>query len=62
VARTVEELDLDGTVFEKIFNIREDNFAKTLGDVEANGLFAEYMEQIEKVIDSVDMIGNGSAG
>jgi len=51
-------LNLDGTVFEKIFNIREDNFAKTLGEVEANGLFAEYMEQIEKVIDSVDAIGN----
>jgi hypothetical protein len=59
VARTSEELNLDGTVFEKIFNIREDNFAKTLGDVEANGLFAEYMEQIEKVIDSVDAIRNG---
>ena len=57
VAKTVDVLNLDGTVFEKIFNIREDNFAKTLGDVEANGLFAEYMEQIEKVIDSVDAIG-----
>ena len=59
VAKTVDVLNLDGTVFEKIFNIREDNFAKTLGDVEANGLFAEYMAQIEKVIDSVDAIGNG---
>lgn len=62
VAKTVDVLNLDGTVFEKIFNIREDNFAKTLGDVEANGLFAEYMEQIEKVIDSVDAIGKDRAG
>ena len=61
VAKTIEVLDLDGLVFERIFNIREDNFAKTLGDIEANELFAEYMEQVEKVIDSVDAIGKTSA-
>ena len=61
VAKTVEVLDLDGIVFERIFNIREDNFAKSLGDIEANELFAEYMEQIEKVIDSVDAIDKTSA-
>lgn len=57
VAITVEHLGLDGVVFEKIVNIRKDNFAGKLEDVEANQLFGEYMEQIEKVIDSVDTVG-----
>jgi len=57
VAITVERLGLDGAVFEKVFNIRENNFAGRLDDVEANRLFGEYMLQIEKVIDSVDAVG-----
>ena len=57
VALTVQTLGLDGAVFEKIFNIRENNFAGKLEEVEANALFGEYMEQIEKVIDSVDAVG-----
>ena len=57
VAITVEHLKLDGAVFEKIFNIRKNNFAATLDGVSANALFSEYMEQIEKVIDSVDKAG-----
>lgn len=57
VALTVEKLRLDGAVFEKIFNIREKNFAHALTERQANDLFAEYMEQIEKVIDSVDATG-----
>ena len=56
VAQTVRRLKLDGTVFEKIFNIRGKNFAGKLDEVEANQLFGDYMEQIEKVIDSVDAI------
>jgi hypothetical protein len=62
VAKTVEVLGLDGTVFERIFNIREDNFDKTLTDVEANELFAAYMEAIEKVIESVDSIEKKQTG
>lgn len=58
VALTVTTLGLNGIPFEKIFNIREDNFADTLGDAEANELFGEYMEEIERVIDSVDSSGN----
>jgi hypothetical protein len=58
VALTVQKLGLNGTAFEKIFNIREDNFATPLDAVGANNLFAEYMEQIERVIDSVDAVGN----
>jgi len=57
VAITIEHLKLDGGVFEKILNIRKNNFAETLDEVEANRLFGEYMEQIEKVIDSVDKVG-----
>jgi predicted nucleotidyltransferase len=56
-ALTVDRLGLDGTLFEKIFNIRKNNFADPLDEVAANRLFGEYMEQIEKVIDSVDKVG-----
>ena len=56
VALTVQELKLDGAVFEKIFNIRDNNFARKLDEVEANRLFGEYMEQIENVIESVDEV------
>ena len=60
VAMTVETLGLDGLTFEKIFNIRENNFAETLDEVTANRLFAEYMEQIERVIDAVDQMGRAA--
>lgn len=61
VALTINTLGLDGVVFEKIFNIRENNFAETLTEVKANELFGQYMEQIEKVIDSVDAVGKKEA-
>lgn len=54
VALTIQHLRLDGSLFEKIFNIRANNFAGKLDEVEANRLFGDYMEQIETVIDSVD--------
>jgi predicted nucleotidyltransferase len=57
VALTVDRLGLDGAVFEKIFNLREHNYAKALDEKQANGIFADYMIQIEKVIDSVDNVG-----
>lgn len=56
VALTVQHLGLNGIPFEKIFNIREDNFAKELDETGANALFGEYLEQIEMVINSVDSI------
>jgi len=56
VALTVERLELDGSVFERIFNIREGNYAGNLDEVTSNKLFAEYMGQIEKVIDAVDAV------
>lgn len=54
VALTAQHLKIDGAVFEKIFNIRENNFAKTLDETEANRLFADYMREIENVIAAVD--------
>jgi predicted nucleotidyltransferase len=57
VALTVEELKLDGNSFEKIFNIRENNFEKPLSEVSANELFTDYMAQIENVIAAVDRLG-----
>lgn len=57
VALTVQHLKMDGLPFEKIFNIRENNYSGKLDEVGANALFAEYMEQIENVIDSVDAVG-----
>lgn len=57
VALLVEKYGLDGATFEKIFNLRERNLALTLDEVGANRLFADYMEQIERVIDAVDQVG-----
>ncbi|MGE3466390.1 MAG: hypothetical protein AB7J13_05600 [Pyrinomonadaceae bacterium] len=57
VALTAQHFGIDGTPFEKIFNIRENNFTETLDEVKANRLFGEYMEQIEHVINAVDATG-----
>ncbi len=51
---TVRLLKLDATSFEKIFEIRKSS--NTLNEVSANQLFADYLEQIESVIDAVDKI------
>lgn len=56
VALAVQHLKIDGVPFEKIFNIRENNFEANLTERTANDLFAGYMEQIERVIDAVDAI------
>ena len=58
VASTASLLEIDGTPFEKIFNIRENNLTLKLDETSANALFGEYMEQIENVINAVDSIGN----
>lgn len=54
VALTAQHLKTDGSAFEKIFNIRENNFARTLDEREANLLFGDYMREIENVIAAVD--------
>lgn len=56
VALIAKELGIDGTPFEKIFNIRENNFTDSLDEKSANALFSQYMEQIENVIGAVDSI------
>ena len=56
VALTAENLKIDGNPFVKIFNIRENNFAGTLDEISANQLFADYLEQIENVIEAVDKL------
>jgi hypothetical protein len=57
-AMTAQHLKLDGKTFEKIFNIRENNFNHKLEDKEANELFGDYLKQIENVIDAVDALDN----
>jgi hypothetical protein len=57
VALTARHLEINGLPFEKIFNIRENNFTEALDEKAANALFGEYMEQIESVINAVDNIG-----
>ncbi|MEO6656410.1 MAG: nucleotidyltransferase domain-containing protein [Pyrinomonadaceae bacterium] len=57
VALTAQQLKIDGTPFEKIFNIRENKFTGKMDETSANALFGEYMEQIENVINAVDSIG-----
>ena len=54
---TAQQLDLDGLPFEKILNIRENNFTEKLDEKTANELFGQYLEQIENVIDAVDAVG-----
>ncbi len=56
VSLTAQHLGIDVTPFEKILNIRENNFTITLDETTANALFGEYMGQIEHVIDAVDSI------
>lgn len=51
---TVKSLDIDGSSFEKIFDIRENESSSRLDEVSANDLFADYLDQIENVIDAVD--------
>jgi hypothetical protein len=48
-------LKLDGSPFERIFELRTGDHA-TLTDGEANDLFAAYLAQIERVIEVVDKL------
>ncbi len=57
VALTAKKLNIDGTPFEKIFDIRENKFTGKFDEKSANELFGDYLEQIENVINAVDSIG-----
>src|ERR1700759_933168 len=56
VRATARLLALDGSVFERVLELREAGRDATLGDAEANELFAEYIAQVERVIESVDKL------
>ncbi len=51
----VRNLQLDGTPFERIFELRAGK-GPALTEVEANNLFSAYMTEIERVIEAVDRI------
>lgn len=57
VRATVRLLGLDGTPFEKIFELRATT-RSTLAETEANSLFSAYLAQIDRVIEAVDRIEN----
>jgi hypothetical protein len=64
VRATVKLLGLGGEVFERIFALRIDAGADefALSEREANSLFADYMLQIERVIEVVDRLPTQGAG
>jgi hypothetical protein len=64
VRATVQLLGLNGEVFERIFALRADAGADelALSEREANSLFADYMLQIERVIEVVDSLPPQAAG
>jgi predicted nucleotidyltransferase len=55
VRTAVRALGLDVTPFERIFDLRKRK-GPALTEAEANGLFSNYMEQIERLIEKVDRI------
>ena len=59
VRATVKLLKLDLEPFERIFELRATG-ETLLTEVEANDLFAAYLEQIERVIEAVDSLENKS--
>jgi hypothetical protein len=61
IATAVQRLGLNGVPFEKIFNIREDNFSENLDVVAANELFGEYLEQVERAAAAVDRMAQDAA-
>jgi len=57
VRATVSLLKLDGSPFEKIFELRA-KAKSTLTEAESHSVFAAYMTQIERVIEDVDRLEN----
>ncbi|HXG86448.1 MAG TPA: nucleotidyltransferase domain-containing protein [Pyrinomonadaceae bacterium] len=56
VAATVKRLNINGEPFEKILDIRENSSHKTLDENSADRLFADYLAEIEHVIEAVDKL------
>jgi pimeloyl-ACP methyl ester carboxylesterase len=62
VRAAVRRLRLDGAAFERVFELREEGADSTLGEREADELFADYMAQVERVIEAVDALEASGAG
>lgn len=56
MAATAKRLNIDGAPFEKILDIRENDADKSLDEMTANQIFSDYMEQIERVIEAIDLL------
>ena len=62
VRAAVGLLGLDGGVFERVFELREAGGDAPLGEREADELFADYMAQVERVIEAVDALEVSGGG
>ena len=62
VRAVVRLLRLDGGAFERVFELREDGGAPSLGERAMDELFADYMAQIERVIEAVDSLEVSGSG
>ena len=56
VAAIGSKLKIDGAPFEKILDIRENTSSNKLDETSANELFANYLREIEAVIETVDKL------
>ena len=56
VRAAVRLLGLDGGAFERVFELREAGGDAPLDEREADELFADYMAQVERVIEAVDAL------
>jgi predicted nucleotidyltransferase len=57
IARSGEKFGLNASPFEKLLDLREERVKAK--DVEPAGLLGEYMGEIQKVIDAVDLLERG---
>jgi len=57
IEATVRNLKIDGEPFEKVLAIRENKASDKFDESSANRLFANYLRQIEAVIETVDKLG-----
>ncbi|MDQ3919899.1 MAG: hypothetical protein M3348_15645 [Acidobacteriota bacterium] len=63
VRAAVRLLKLDGAAFERVFELREEGADSRLVEREADELFADYLAQVERVVEAVDALEvSGGAG
>jgi len=51
-----QKFGTDAKPFEKILDIRENNLQNTFDEVSANRLFAEYLAEVETIIEAIDKL------